>query len=56
MWCLRKCKRGKPVGEKWRGFKKREGRDQIRNGLDTVLCTDPEHGSQWCVSDCFPFA
>ncbi len=29
---------------------------QNRNGLDTALCTDPEHGSQWCVSDCFPFA
>lgn len=35
---------------------KRKAEGQNRNGLDTALCTDPEHGSQRCVSDCFPFA
>lgn len=28
-------------------------RPRGRNGLDTALCTDPKHGSQWCVSDGF---
>lgn len=37
-------------------LKKAMAEGQNRNGLDTALCTDPEHGSQWCVSDCFLFA
>lgn len=32
------------------GFFKVEGKKM--NGLDTLLCTDPESGSQWCASDC----
>ena len=49
--CLKK-KRTKKTKKKQN--RRAEGLNRI--GLDTALCTDPEHGSQWCVSDCFPFA